>query len=199
MPYPLRSGSPTLLPQFDVPTAQNGTTTLVTPEAVLTLEPRANATASATIGGTVTTSSTVYLTVTQAQLPGGALTYTYTVVSGDTLATIAEGLASLINNDQTNAAVFGIFATTNEAVVTVNWPGPCGNFGVLTGGASAGETVTTSPSNGDMSGGTGPIIPTQNFEVQWQGSTLVYWAGQPAQVDYQLLSTMIVQGLGNFV
>jgi hypothetical protein len=198
MAYPLRSGSPTLLPQFDIPTLLNGTTTLTTPANVVTLEPRANATATATIGGTVTTGSTVSLVVTQGQLPGGAVTYAYHVVSGDTLATIAEGLASLIAADPI-AQAFGIYATTNEAVLTVNWPGPAGNFAVLTGSASAGETVTTSPANGVMSGGTGPIIPTQNFEVQWTGSTLVFWQGMPRQVDYQLLSTMIAQGLGNFV
>jgi len=198
MVYPLRSGLPTLLPQFDIPTLLNGTVTLTPPAELVVLEPRANATATATIGGTVTAGTTVSLVLTQNQLPNGAVTYTYDVLSGDTLASIAEGLASLVAADPV-AQSFGIYATTDEAVLTVNWPGPAGNFAVLTGSASADETVTTNPANGVLSGGTGPIIPTQNFEVQWAGSTLVFWQGMPQQVSHQILSTMIAQGLGNFV
>jgi hypothetical protein len=198
MVYPLRSGPATLLPQFNIPTLLNGTTTATSPADLLVLEPRNNASATATIGGTVTAGTTVSLVLTQNQLPGGAVTYTYDVLSGDTLASIAAGLASLIAADPV-AQSFGIYATTDEAVVTVNWPGPAGNFAVLTGSASADETVMISPDNGALSGGTGPIIPTQNFEVQWAGSTLVFWQGMPQQVSYQILGTMIAQGLRNFV
>jgi len=195
MVYPLRSGPPTLLPQFDIPTLLNGTVTLTPPAELVVLEPRDNATATATIGGTVTAGTTVSLVLTQNQLPNGAVTYTYDVLSEDTLASIAEGLASLVAADPV-AQSFGIYATTDEAVLTVNWPGPAGNFAVLTGSASADETVTTS---GALLGGTGPIIPTQNFEIQWAGSTLVFWQGMPQRVSHQILSTMIAQGLGNFV
>lgn len=69
----------------------------------------ASRTAIATIGGTVTTSDVLTLTVNDAALAGGTKSKNYTVVGGDTLTTIATGLANAINGD-TDLAGIGVTA-----------------------------------------------------------------------------------------
>lgn len=78
----------------------------------------ANRTAKATIGGTVTTSDVLTITVHDAALSGGQKSVSYTVVGGDTLDTIASGLKDAINGDSDLPSI-GIKATSSGAVVTL--------------------------------------------------------------------------------
>lgn len=160
--------NPTLLPQFDVPTVgKNGTVGLSSPAQFLSDNPRVDATANATIGGTRTNADTVVLTITGGTLPAGAIALTYTVVTADTTTTIAEGLADLINSSAACQAA-GIYAemagTSFAAVLVVHAPGPVGNFMTLsssvTGSATEtvvlgqGSTPITNASNDITLGGT---------------------------------------------
>ncbi len=61
--------------------------------------------AAITIGGTVTTGNTVTISSHNPTLAGGVKNSVYTVVSGDTLATIAKGLAAAINADTSLQAI----------------------------------------------------------------------------------------------
>ncbi len=70
------------------------------------------------IGGSKTTSDTVSLVTYDAALSGGTRTTTYTVLAGDTLSTIASGLAAAINAD-TNLQGIGVSAVASGTVVTV--------------------------------------------------------------------------------
>jgi hypothetical protein len=73
---------------------------------------------NATIGGSKTTGDTVSLTVFDAALTGGFKTITYTVLSADTLSTIAAGLTAAVNADS-DLTSLGVTATSAGAVITM--------------------------------------------------------------------------------
>ena len=75
-------------------------------------------TSSATIGGSKTTGNTLTITVHDAGLSGGQKSKTYTVLSGDTLATIAAGLAALINGDSALQTI-GVSASSASTLITL--------------------------------------------------------------------------------
>lgn len=192
---------PTLIPNFDRPLASgSGTVDLLDPSDYIADNPRANASATATIGGTITAADVVTLTLSCGTLPNESISFGYAVQSGDTVDDIANELADLINSSST-AADYGIFAEVgghgSEATVTVNWEGPVGNFAVLSYSVSgsATETVTLSPSNGALSGGSGPVICSSNFNYTYNGSTFSLFIGQPYKLGDDVLSVMVSQGM----
>ncbi|MEL4474459.1 hypothetical protein, partial [Shewanella algae] len=67
-------------------------------------------TTPATIGGTKTTGNVLTITVHDAGLSGGLKAINYTVLSGDTLSTIATNLAAAITAD-TSLQAIGVSAT----------------------------------------------------------------------------------------
>lgn len=75
-------------------------------------------TQTAALGGTVTAGNTVTITVYDPALTGGSKAITYTVVSGDTLNSIAAGLASAINADTALQAV-AVSATSTNSIVNL--------------------------------------------------------------------------------
>ena len=135
----------------------------------------------ATLTGTVATSDKITLTLTQAQLPGGAISASYTAVASDTLAIFAEELATALMAAIATAGLTGLItATAAEGVVTVNWNSPMGNAAVLSSVVNVGsETVTLSPVGGGLAGGAGPLFPMDNFEFSFQGSVMAFYYGVP--------------------
>ncbi len=77
-----------------------------------------NALKTATIGGTKTTGDTITVNVYDSALGGGTQAVTYTVLSGDTLSTIASGVASAINGNG-NLQAIGVSASASGKVVTI--------------------------------------------------------------------------------
>lgn len=190
---------PTLIPNFDRPFANRGVVGLLDPEDYVSQHPRAAASAVATIGGTVTVGDTVTLTLTCGTLPGGAATFSYITATGDTIDDVANELADAINQSS-EARDYDISAEIGghgaEAAVTVNWDGPIGNFAVLSAHASgaATETVTFTPSNGALSGGSGPVICSSNFNYAFNGRTMSFFIGQPYLLGDPVLAAMVGQG-----
>lgn len=195
LPYQGRIGerdllSPTLIPNFYMPSASNQhTLDYQSPAQYLQDNPRSAASATVTIAGTVASGDKATVTLTQGQLPSGSVTASYTAVSGDTADTVAEGLASALNavirSQLGNALVTAIYATADEAVVTIEWDGPMGNFAGLTTGTSGSMTVTASAST--LSGGSGPVFCANNFNYQYNGSSLVFYYGKQYALGAGLL------------
>jgi hypothetical protein len=74
---------------------------------------------SVNVGGSATAGDTLTITTTNAALSGGSESVTYTVLSGDTTVSMAEGLAAAINAD---TALEGIGLTaTNSSPAIMNW------------------------------------------------------------------------------
>jgi hypothetical protein len=142
----------------------------------ITLGSNVNGTITATIGGTITASNTVSLKVSGAGL-ASARTETYTVLSTDTLTTIAAGLTALVNADTTLKGI-GVTATSSGAIVSVsnapiNYPlyipsvtggatetialamnNNSKQLAVIGGTITAGDTVSMNVSDFGLSGGT---------------------------------------------
>ena len=61
---------------------------------------------------------------------------------------------------------------------------------------NATETVTFSPTNGVLSGGTGPVFATNNFEfAPANGGISAFFYGQPYDLGYDVIKQMVTQGM----
>lgn len=194
---PKRPQNPTLIPNFDRGVASGrGTVGLMSPQAYLAANPRVNATATVTLGGTVAASDVTTVTVTHAQLPGGALTESYTATGSDTLATIAEELASLFTtalDGLSNPVALEVVPV--GAVLTFNWQGPVGNLAVVSATVQGSMTATLNPVSGDLTGGSGPVLAYSNFTFFYRNVSANYWDGQPYSMATDLVSKMVTQGM----
>lgn len=200
---PLQSGNPTLVPNFyparvnvDPGPQNKQVMTNTSPAAIVAGDARANAHATVTIGGSATPADTLSITLTNPCVPGSPITKTYTVGASDTLQMIAEGLADLINDDPVLSSL-GIEADVGGAsglVITINHAGPVGNGTGLTVAKSGGATETIVASAATLAGGSGPVIPTQNFTFAVGGTIEFYYYGVPKDVPYNTLQLMISSG-----
>lgn len=204
---PLQTGNPTLVPNFyparsSPDPSGRGIAVLgyLSPSAIIAADARVAATNTVTVGGTAHTGDVCNVTLTSGLFPNGALTYSYTVQSTDTLSTIAQAIAKLINDDG-NAHNFDIEADSAGAVVTISQAGPAGNFTTLTVSVTGGGATTTLTAGAaSFSGGSGPVIPYENFT--WattlpgggSGPLMTFYYGVPQDVPSNVLSQMISQG-----
>jgi hypothetical protein len=145
--------NPTLLPNFDrsvVPSAtKNGGVTTVShssPRGFVSDNPRVDATATATIGGTTTPGDEVTIDITNPAfanqgLSPAKISITHLVTSADTTTSIAEEIAAQIN-DNANAEYADVRADAAGVVVTVRQSGPVGNLTVLSSPLGEGATIT---------------------------------------------------------
>ena len=93
------------------------------------------------IGGTKTTNDVLSLIVHDAALSGGQESVSYTVLAGDTLATIAQGLATAINTDA-NLQALGVNANAHGTNTFVNMRSASSNLTTFTESTSGGATET---------------------------------------------------------
>ncbi len=186
--------SPTLIPNFYMSNLKDGVTSNLSPAEFVAENPRGDASATATIGGTITAGDIITLTLTQAQLPNGSISASYTVQTGDTLTRIAAQLGVAMDTALKTAGVLGtIWSGSTNTVFKINWNGPFGNFGVLSytlsGGAT--ETVTLAPTSGQLSGGSGPVICANNFDYSYGGSTMSFYYGKVYFISNPLLTQFV--------
>src|SRR5260370_110646 len=110
--------NPTLIPNFYKPTTGAGIGGgLPSPADVPAAHPRVSASATATLGGTVTTGDIITLVARNGTFPSGLLSHSYTTVGGDTLSTIADALSNAFNDDPA-AARGGLKVDAAAAVLT---------------------------------------------------------------------------------
>jgi RHS repeat-associated protein len=119
-------------------------TTSATATEQIALNVPANGVQTASIGGTKTTGDTLTVTTFDAGLPGGSQAIIYTVLAGDTLSSIATGLATAINANANLAAV-GVTASASSTVLNVKSTSINNTTYTksLSGGAT--ETITLAP------------------------------------------------------
>jgi len=125
------------------------------------------ASATATIGGaTFNAADVITIDILNPALsPPFPVSISYTVVGGDTAATVAAALNALINANATLIAA-NVTSTVLGAVLTIHHQGTIGNQTYLVGAVTTGsETITFAPTSGDLSGGQGTFgafsgIPT---------------------------------------
>lgn len=158
--------NPTLLPNYDQPaaTGAGGTCDLLSPSQFLVSNPRANATQTVTLSGTITNGDVIALQVNCGTLPGGALAVTVPVVTADTLATLAQKFAKGFN-DSSAAQGVGLEVDAggaSGAVLTFNWPGPIGNLANITSPQPESIIITAS----------GTAVTGDNMTVTFTGGVI---------------------------
>jgi RHS repeat-associated protein len=125
-------------------TTYRGTTSSTATE-IVSIDLPPNGTQTAVIGGTKTTGDVLTLTVYDAGLSGGSEAVAYTVLSGDTLTSIATNLTAAVNAN-TNLQAVNVSATSSGTVVFVksNSLNATTYAKSLSGGAT--ETIALAPS-----------------------------------------------------
>jgi hypothetical protein len=99
----------------------------------------------AALGGTKTTGDVLTFTVYNASLSGGKEAVSYTVLSSDTLTTIATGIAAAVNVD-TNLSAIGVTANSSGAIVNLESIAPM--LTTYSQSKSTGATETIAMSTG---------------------------------------------------
>ena len=161
------------------------------------------ATGTITIGGTIQAKDVVTLTIS-------GTTYSYTVLSTDTLASVVQALVNAINNSNSNAGDANVLATadlgTDNVVLTAKTPGSAGNTVTYSATVSSTATITATANGTNLTGGadaasiapgtivsiTGTGLATQTASVDPSLTTLptklagatVYFNGIPAPLFY---------------
>jgi RHS repeat-associated protein len=113
----------------------------------ISLSVNTNGIQTAAIGGSKTTGNTLTVTVYDSGLSAGSEAVTYTVLSGDTLTSIASGLASAINADS-NLQAIGVSATSVSTVVNLKSVSINNTTYVSSTSGGATETITLGLSTG---------------------------------------------------
>jgi RHS repeat-associated protein len=101
---------------------------------------------NAAFGGTKTTSDVLTVTVVDAALTGGQKAISYTVLSGDTLSTIATAIKTAINAD-TSLSALGVTATAASAVVSISSNSVNATTYTSSTSSSATETISLTANN----------------------------------------------------
>lgn len=103
-----------------------------------------NGTQTAVLGGSATVGDVVTLTVFDSQLAGGTEVANYTVQTGDNLANIAAGLASLVNAN-TNLQAINVNASSVGAVLNITSKSISTTTYIQSVSSGATETVFLAP------------------------------------------------------
>lgn len=157
----------------------------------LTRYPRTFASATVTITGSVATSDVLHLTFTLPALPGGAVVVIATAGAGDTVITLAQRLAAAICNNPALQS-YGAYATSLGGVVTIRWPGPLGNNVVLSQSVTPGSEVETI--SGQLTGGSGPVIPFNTFRFQYHKHLFEFQANRPVSLPGSVVAALAHSG-----
>lgn len=107
------------------------------------------ATATATVGGAVAAGNVTTLTFTNAGEAAFPATVSYTALAGDTVNSVAAGLAAAVAANAVLAAA-SLSASATGAVITVSHNGTIGNGTIITKTVAGAVTVTIS---GQLAGG----------------------------------------------
>ncbi len=193
------SMGPLLVPDFYTPSTLNGSqgqVALLSPNDLLG-QPgyqRVNATVLATIAGAVANGNQLRLTFTNTALNniGGTRVINITAVTGDSVDDLAERFIDAIAADPVLNSL-GVFGTAlPTGALTINWPGPVGNFTTVSRTIVSGsETITFTPGTGIMAGGAGSVWPFNNFAYTFGGQSFWFKARTPTVVPAPVLAAMV--------
>jgi len=121
-----------------------------------------------TVGGTATTGNTATITVHDPALSGGQKSVSYTLVSSDTLNSVATKLRNKINND-VDLQALGVSATSSAAVITIKSTSV--NATTYTQSTSGTVTLSLSPvSHGFLTAVRGPLQQQDITSFAWNNN-----------------------------
>lgn len=159
----------------------------------LTRNPRAFASATITVAGSISNSDQLKVDVNLPALSGGKISKTITLTGSDTVSSAAQKLAKALNDD-TVLQSYGAYANSLLGVVTFFWPGQLGNNVTLTQSVPVGAETITLGNAGVLAGGTGPIIPFNTFNFEKAGHFTSYQAGKPKIVGANVVKSLAAAG-----
>jgi hypothetical protein len=151
------------------------------------------ASGTAVVGGSATESDVVTLVFTNANFSGGHENVSYTVPATPTLAEVAAGLNTAINNDVVLKANH-ISSTVSSETLTISQQGP--NFATLsyTQGENS-ETIAFASLLGQLQGGSGAIIPAANFNFAEGPVGMRFLQAQPVSLSPNVVADLVAAGM----
>lgn len=175
------------------PVIINGSISRKDEAGMAALMPRVNGTGSVTLSGTVATSDIVSIRFASAIFPS-TISIPVTCSVGETLTSLATKLCAAIMANATLRAA-GLTCSVDPTVVgKINfvWPGPLGTFVTISGIASPGAEGFAYV---QISGGSGPVIPIEDFQFMNNGSVVRLFYQRRIQLDAITLANLVAGGL----
>jgi uncharacterized protein (TIGR03437 family) len=143
------------------------------------------------LGGTINATDTVVITVENTVGTAGSKSYTYTVQKSDTLATVAKGLADLINANGGDPAVLAISSSTGQILLTSRDSQLPNNAITMSATPSTGAQITATASGSYLTGGNAAVIAPGTI-VEINGQNLTNGGQLAAPTDATTLPTSLV-------
>ena len=165
-----------LLPQFDkASTNVAGALVPLSAAAFLAANPRYCGFGTATLSGTIANGDVLTLTFSASFLPA-PVSVSATLTGSDTLTTASQKLANAILSSPA-LQPFGVQALVHSGALVVVWPGPLGTNVTMSGSKTGSGTEAFAFAQ--ISGGSGPIVPTADIRINVAGQLLCFPAGVP--------------------
>lgn len=185
---------PTLIPNFSPQFATGQGNSFSSPYDFVKSNARVASSGSINITATnsATAAGSLTLTFTSGLFPGGSLVVLVDYALSATNETVAAQLSQAINASGLLSYYFftANVDPANLTEVLITQPSSVGNFTTL---AIAGTAVTATIVQ--MTGGKGPIIPLNNFNVSYNNSLTSFFYGIPKIISPNLVATLVKQGL----
>ncbi|GEM_PF-4908911 len=189
----LQTKRPSQLARFMPKSLLNGQIISEPVSSFLTRNPIGLASCTCTVSGTLSNNDQLRLNVILPGLPGGMITKTVTLVTDDTVSNGAQRLVKALNDDATLRA-YGCYATAILGVITFYWPGLLGNSVSLTQSVPVGSGVLTLGNGGLLAGGSGPVVPSEDFDFNLKGQHIRCRAGEPITLGANVVVAMAAAG-----
>lgn len=151
--------------------------------------PRVNGAGSVTIGGTNAENNVLTVTFTSKVLPGGAVAVSVTSGASETATSLAAKMAAAI---MANAALvaFGVLAIHDAAApakVNLKWPGPLSSHVVISGASTGDDSFTIV----QLSGGSGPVISSEDIRFVHNGAVIELKANRRMALSAEALKSLV--------
>lgn len=179
---------PTLLPNFSPNVAQRGLHHNSPSEFVADTSPRVAAVGAMTFAGTPAAGTGTF-TVVNGVLGSAPVAVPVTITATMSLAQVVTAIINAINalKALTNF-YFQAYPLANGGLGFAQ-PSGVGNYTTISW--TAGTTGITGTVTNQPTGGSGSIVPLNNFNFSHNGASIPFWFGIPRDVGFSLLAALV--------
>lgn len=179
---------PTLLPNFSPNVAFRGMHHIDPADYVSEYSPRVASAGSFAFSGTPAT-GTGTLTISNGVLGGAPISVAVAISAADTLAQAITAIINAVNSTDALTQFYFQAYPLASGGIGIAQPSGVGNFSTIAWNpGTSGVAVTATV---QMSGGSGAVIPLNNFNFTHNNANIPFWYGIPRDVGYSLLAALV--------
>ncbi len=180
---------PTLLPNFSPNVVSRGLHHISPEDYPEVTSPRVASTGSFAVSG-VPAAGTATVTITNGVLGTVPVSVAVAITATDTLTQAIIAIINAINaTEALNQFYFQAYPTADGSGIGIAQPSGVGNYSTIA--LDPGTTAIAVTATTQMSGGSGAIIPLNNFNFNHNNANIPFWYGIPRDVGSSLLASLV--------